>query len=145
MEHNSVQYFVECVTSRLFSYNKKLFNKTRDWLKNWTSKTKLDMFSIKVKHYSQNHALNCIFGPPHGASGTIKLLDLNILNWNFQIKRLYCPLCLHKIAQKCNFVNNAKIGNCLWKRLLPKSTNVHVRMQISIRTLFSMTRNFRTQ
>jgi len=27
--------------------------------------TKLDMFLINVQHYMQNHALNCIFGPPY--------------------------------------------------------------------------------
>ena len=38
-------------------------------------RTKLDKFSINVQLYSQNHAQNCIIGPPCGAiKGNISAL-----------------------------------------------------------------------
>jgi len=35
----------------------------------------LDMFSINVQHYSQDHAPNCIFGPPDGIRSNISALS----------------------------------------------------------------------
>jgi len=35
---------------------------------------------------------------------SIKLYYEVSFGWNFQIKRLYCPWCPNRVAQKCNFV-----------------------------------------
>jgi len=56
---------------------------------------KLDMFSINVHRYSQNHAQNCIFAPPDGDI----MGDICALSKSFKAKRL----CSRLSSRECYF------------------------------------------
>jgi len=40
--------------------------KNSSWARWQRDRAKLDTLSVNVQCYSQNHAQNCIFGPPYG-------------------------------------------------------------------------------
>jgi len=55
---------------------------------------KLDTFSINVQRYSQNHAQNCIFGPPYGGIRS----NISALSESFNVNKLQADFLPENIS-----------------------------------------------
>jgi len=83
----------EIFSSQLLCYKQLLAQKVAQlWQRD---RAKLDTFSINVQRYSQNHAQNCIFGPPYGRIR----VNISALFECFNAKKL----CSRVPSRECQF------------------------------------------